>query len=157
MIDIIKEEIQKFLNENSIIENDNFRFRQRLSYTNHRGERVNNASFYKYEGFSNDYDVEIYESDIYVNWHVGFEVNDSGINDFVPYIDSVDGTYHIEYRDKQTDEVAQEADKDIAEIKWNFNFYNTPVLKGGSSLYIKSADFDFSRRECEITFYETED
>ena len=114
--DIIKEEI---LSHNE---------RQPIYRFTHKAE---NPSFYKFQSFSNDYDIDITESDIMVTWRAGFWLNDNGIENFMIDIESVQGTYHVEYYDKQSDELAQEADKNIGEIPWKFEIWDAPLEKVG--------------------------
>ena len=57
--------------------------------------------------------------------------------------------------DKQSDEVAQETDKNISEIKWEFEV-DSAVLHMGKTLYIESADSDFKAKKCRILFYANE-
>ena len=133
--DIIKEELQNLLNEDYRMEHDNFRFQQ----------KIENPSFFHFQSFSNDYDIDVIESDIYVNWRIGFDLNEMGINGFLIQVDSVQGTYKVELRDKQSDEVAQELDKDIAETKWNFQILEATLVKGGG-LYIQDMSFDFETK-----------
>lgn len=142
---IINEEVQQILNESYVYEGDDFKFKQRIT----------NSSFYNYEGFSNDYDVNISQSDIYISWHVGFWLNDSGIEHFYAGVDGVEGTYHIEYLNKQTDEIEQEADKNIAEFQWKFVIEDT-ALHLNKTLYIESLDFDFKTKTCRVVFYDYE-
>ena len=66
---IIHEEIKKILNEAYSFENKNFQFRQ----------EIKNSSFYNFEGFSNDFDTNILESDIFVNWHYPGPLNESNM------------------------------------------------------------------------------
>lgn len=141
--DIIQEEYKQILKEGYVMEHDNFRFK----------ERIENPSFFHIETFSNDYDVDVIESDIYVNWRIGFWLNDMGIENFLVQADSVEGTYKVELRDKQSDEVAQEIDKNIAEIPWKFQILEATLVKGGT-LYIEDLSFDFATKDCYVQFYE---
>ena len=138
---IIKEEFQKILNEGYVFENDNLNFRQ----------VIQNSSFYNYQNFSNDYDVDISESNIIVDWRIGFWLNDSGVENFIIQADRVEGTYKVVLLDKQSDEVAQENDKNIAEIPWKFEI-NDVVLQKGGSLYISNLEFNFADKICSVTF-----
>ena len=101
---LINEEVTNYLNEGYVFEGDNFKFQQ----------RVNNSMFYNYEGFSTDYDLNIMESDIMVNWHIVFWLNEYGIENFNIIVDNVEGTYKIQYLNKQTDVQEQEVDKNIS-------------------------------------------
>lgn len=140
--DIIKEEHLKLLKEGYVMEHDNFKFNQ----------EIKNSSFYNYDNFSNDFDVDISESAIILNWRIGFWLNDMGVENFLVQADSVEGTYNVKLLDKQTDEVSQEMDKNIGEIPWRFEITEAD-LKLGGTLYVESLDFDFSTKKCVVTFY----
>ena len=140
---IIGEELQHLLKEGYVMEHDNFKFRQ----------KVEKPSFNHYQTFSNDYDVDVSEADISVTWQVAFWLNDMGIENFIVRVIDVDGTYNVKLYDKQSDELSQEDDKNIAEIPWSFQIdYATLYL--GSSLYIESLDFDFETKVCGVNFYD---
>lgn len=143
--DIIKEEFQKILKEGYVMEHENFKFR----------ERIKNSSFYNYDNFSNDFDVDIDESDIIVNWRIGFWLNDMGVENFLVKVESVEGTYRVVLLDKQTDEVSQEIDKNIADEPWKFEFTDA-TLKLNDVLYISTLDFDFKTKICSVTFYDSD-
>lgn len=145
--DIINEELKKVLKEGYVMEHDNFNFRQQVEPTK--------IGFYNYENFSNDFDVDISENNIVVNWRIGFWLNDMGVENFLVQADSVEGTYKVVLRDKQSDEVTQENDKNIAEIPWKFQIYEA-VLKLRDSLYVESLDFDFSTKICTVTFFDSD-
>lgn len=138
---IIQEELKKFLKEGYVMEHENFKFRQEIKKSN----------FYNYQNFSNDYDVYINESQIFINWRIGFWLNDIGIENFIVQADSVDGIYKVNLLNKQTDELVQEIDKNIAEVQWKFQI-NDAVLKLNDTLYIESLDFDFKTKICVVTF-----
>lgn len=142
---IVKDEFKKFLTEGYVMEHDNFRFRQELK----------NSSFQKFQNFSNDFDVDISESDIFVNWRIGFWLNDNGVEHFIVKVDSVEGTYKVMLFNKQTDEVEQDNDKDIAEHPWKFQIYDA-TLKLNDSLYIDYLDFDFETKICIVTFFDSD-
>lgn len=138
---LINEEVTNYLNEGYVFEGDNFKFQQ----------RVNNSMFYNYEGFSTDYDLNIMESDIMVNWHIVFWLNEYGIENFNIIVDNVEGTYKIQYLNKQTDVQEQEVDKNISEIKWKFVVGNVS-LELGNGLYITGLTFDFKTNTCDVEF-----
>lgn len=140
--EIINEEYQKILKEGYVFEDDKLKFTQQLQ----------NSTFYNYQNFSNDYDVEISESQIIVNWRIGFWVNDMGIENFMVQADNVEGMYKVILRDKQTDEISQEIEKNIGEIPWKFKIEYVD-LKIGDSLYIEKLDFDFQSKICNVIFY----
>jgi len=138
-------EIKKIINEEILSHNERtpiFRF---------TGKAEKNPSFYKFQAHSNDYDVDITESDISVTWRVGFWLNDNGIENFTIDVESVQGTYHVELYDKQTDELSQENDRDISEVPWKFEIWEAPLEKGGA-LYITDISFDFETKVCTVDF-----
>jgi len=142
---IIREEFLNLLKEGYVMEHDNFKFRQ----------KVQSSSFYNYETFSNDFDVDISESDIIINWRIGFWLNDMGVENFLVQADSVEGTYKVALHDKQTDEVSQEEEKNIGEIPWKFQI-DSATLKLGDTLYIESLDFDFNTKTCVVIFFDSD-
>lgn len=135
---IIKEEI-----ENLFSKNVRYNFRQQL----------NNSWFYNYESFSNDYDVEMVESNIFVNWNVDIWIRPNGIENFVVNVESVEGEYGMELHDKQSDEVAQELKKNIAETPWKFTV-NDVKLEPNLAFYIERLTFDFASKVCDVDFYD---
>lgn len=141
ILGVVDNEVRKFITEGYVMEHDNFKFRQELT----------NSSFYNFKNFSNDFDVDISESDIFVNWRIGFWLNDNGIENFLVKVDSVEGSYKVMLFNKQTDEVEQENDKNIADEPWKFQIYEA-MLKLNDTLYIKSLDFDFQTKICTVTF-----
>ena len=143
--DIIREEYQELLKEGYVMEHDNFKFKQ----------KVENPSFFNYQAFSNDYDVDISESEIYMSWRIGFWLNEMGIENFLIQVDGVEGTYNVKLYDKRTDEEAQNTDRDIAEIPWRFNVSEASLQKGGG-LYIQDATFDFETKNCDVDFTPSE-
>jgi hypothetical protein len=142
---IIREEIGNFLNESFVLQDDNFKFRQ----------EIKNSSFYNFESFSNDFDVDVNESDLFINWHIGFWLNDFGVENFFVEIDGVDGTYKVVLLNKQSDEVEQENDKNIAEFPWKFKVTEAN-LRLGKTLYVDTLDFDFKTKICTVTFFDEE-
>lgn len=142
---IIQEELSKVINESYTMDHDNFHFRQRLT----------NSRFFNYNTFSNDYDVDINESDIIINWHIQFELNQSGIENFIVTADSVEGIYKVGLLDKQSDEVVQMNDKNIAEFQWKFKIENANLLLR-QTLYVENLVFDFKSKICIVTFFANE-
>lgn len=138
---IINEEIRGFINEAYVMENDNLKFSQ----------QIQNSTFNNYENFSNDFDVEINESNIIVNWRIGFWLNDAGVENFLVKTENVEGNYKVILRDKHTDAVSQEIDKNINDIPWKFQIDNA-VLNLGESLYVSTLSFDFQSKICVVRF-----
>ena len=62
---IINEELKNLINEGYVMEHDNFKFSQ----------KVETCSFYNYESFSTDHDIDISEYEIVINWRIGFWLN----------------------------------------------------------------------------------
>jgi hypothetical protein len=114
-------------------------------------DNVENPSFFKFQAYSNDYDVDITESNINVTWRTGFWLNDNGIENFIIDIESVQGSYHVELRDKQSDELTQENDRDINEVPWKFHIIDAPLEKD-KSLYVTDLSFDFETKVCTVSF-----
>ena len=138
---LIKEVLTSFLNEAYVFTNDNFSFRQQL----------NNSKFYNYQSFSTDFDTEITESNIIMNWKVSFWLNDSGIENFIIDPEKVEGTFNIQFYDKHTDEMKQETEKRIDEYEWKFIVNEANLIKGGS-LYVSDLDFNFENNTCTVNF-----
>jgi hypothetical protein len=142
---IIKEEVQRFLNESYAFESDDFKFRQQIT----------DSSFFNYDGFSTDFDSDILESNIIVNWSVGFWLNQSGIENYYIDVESVEGTYTLQLLNKQTDEVEQETEKNIAEVEWKFVIEDA-TLYLRKTLYVSTLEFDFKTNTCRVVFYDNE-
>jgi hypothetical protein len=141
--EIVQQEYVKLLKESYSMEHENFKFRQ----------EIKNSSFYNFESFSNDFDVDINESDIFITWHIAFWLNDMGIENFIVEADSVEGTYKLGFLNKQSDELEQEADKNIAEFQWKF-IVDEANLHLGKTLYVDTLDFDFKTKVCRVTFFD---
>lgn len=140
---VINEEVQKFINEGYTMEHENFKFRQ----------EIKNSYFYNYSAFSNDFDVDITESDIFVNWNIAFWLNDSGVENFIINVDSVEGIYKVVLLNKQSDAVEQDNNKNIAEFQWKF-IVEDASLQLNKTLYISGLEFDFKSKNCKVTFNE---
>ena len=138
---IIVEELNKLITESVAVKHENFKFRQNIM----------NSWFQNYSNFSNDFDIDINESSININWHIVVWVNDMGIENFAAVVDSVDGLYRLDMLNKQTDKLEQQTDKDIAEIPWKF-IVDEAVLEANSSLYIETLEFDFKTNSCNVKF-----
>ncbi len=139
--EIIQDEWRKVLNESYSMEHENFKFRQQIV----------DSWFNNYQAFSNDFDIDINESNIFVNWHIIFWLNEFGVENFVVSVDSVEGTYKVSMLNKQTDVTEQEVDKNISEIKWKFVVGDAELQLNGS-LYITALNFDFKTNVCNVQF-----
>jgi hypothetical protein len=138
---IINEEVQKLLNEADFVRDNRLKFVQDV-----------NATFENYESFSSDYDTKIIgNSKIRVYWGVSFWVNPEGINKFNVEVDKVEGFYLLQYLDKQSDEVVQETQKNIAETDWHFQVEEAKIEYGGH-LYLMELEFDFKDNVCTAIF-----
>jgi len=140
---IINEEIKSLLNEAYVFPDNgkNFFF----------AEQILKPSFFNFEAFSSDFDVDVTESNVWVKWHVGFWLKDEGIEGFFVEIDDVDGQYTVEMRNRQSDAVEQENVKEIKEIKWKF-VVEEAVLPNKGALGITNVSFDFKTNICTIDF-----
>ena len=142
---MIEQEIKNLLKEGYVMNHENFQFRQNVDNTN--------VNLYNYESFSGDYDVNITDSNVFVKWNIKFWLNESGVENFIVEVTGVEGMYHIEMYDKQSDKMVQETEKDINEVKspWKFLVAEATLTKGGS-LYVNDLMFDFAKGECQVTF-----
>jgi hypothetical protein len=138
---IINEEVSKFLKESFSHEDEHLKFRIRME----------NPSFHNFSSFSNDHDVDVTEHNIIVDWHVGFSINELGINTFNVFVDRVTGSYRVVLYNRQSDEVEQTLDKNIEETRWKFNIDDCSVAIGGS-LAVTAMDFDFATNSCLVHF-----
>ncbi len=154
---IINEEYQKFLNEDVVGNEDNFRFTNELKmYNNVNGTTEMQIIFQNYSTFSSDYDVDIIDAYLYVTWKIGFEANSYGIKNFFINIEKVEGQYRIEMHDKQSDEVVQTTDKNIGDNQWKFEVDEDTMMKVGGSLFVEEILFDFSANLCTVKFNSVE-
>ena len=138
---LINEEIEKLLNESSVFTDEKFKFQQ----------QVTNVNYYNYQSFSSGHDSEITESNIFVVWKIGFWLTRFGVEKLIIEIESVDGTFTVAIHDRQSDEVLQETQKNIADFNWRFVVENANLIKGGS-LYVTDLEFDFKDNICTVNF-----
>jgi hypothetical protein len=139
---IINEEIKKVLNEAYVVTDDRFNFKQQLT----------NSLFYNYESFNSEFDSDVTESNIIVTWKVSFWLNQMGIENFIVDVEKLEGTFKLELRDKHSDELQQETDKNINEFEWKFIIDEDAALIKGKSFYISDLTFDFKNKICTIGF-----
>lgn len=137
---IIQEELNNILNEATLIKDNNLKFVQ-----------VVNADFYNFEPYRTELDTNIERTKITVYWGLSFLANTEGIQEFKIEIEKVEGVYNLQFFDKQTDELMQEAPKNIADTPWRFHVADA-VLQLGSGLYAKRLDFDFKNNVCQLMF-----
>jgi len=154
--DIINEEHEKLVNEAYTMQHENFMFRQEIKPPTESESEIRfqpTAEFYNFQNFSNDFDVEIDNYEIVINWAIGFSLDEAGVEVFYVQGNSVEGTYEVVLRDKQTDEESQKTDKNIADIPWKFQIIDAK-LHLHKSLYVYSVTFDFQTKICNIVFFD---
>jgi len=143
----LNEEVRNLINEGFVFDNDAFKFKQLIRYPK--------TIFYNYDSFTSDYDTNISDASIVVNWGVLFWLNQYGIENFSIKIESLDGVFKLQYLDKQTDQVVQEMEKNINDTNWKFVVEdNVPLITKGN-LYIKDLTFDFKNNVCTAGFYKS--
>jgi len=148
---VVNEEIQRFLNEDITGDNDDFRFTNELRMLDPMKEGMP-VNFYNYSSFSADYDIDILDAYVIVTWKVGFEANSNGIKNFFINVEKVDGQYRVEMRDKQSDEVVQTTDKNIADTQWKFEVDDDTFMKVNGGLFVEEISFDFANNQCVLVF-----
>ena len=148
---VVNEEIQRFLNEDITGDNDDFRFTNELRMLDPMKEGMP-VNFYNYSSFSADYDIDILDAYVIVTWKVGFEANSNGIKNFFINVEKVDGQYRVEMRDKQSDEVVQTTDKNIADTQWKFEVDDDTFMKVNGGLFVEEISFDFANNQCVLAF-----
>jgi hypothetical protein len=137
---LIAEELEKILYETNNFTDDNLRFQQ----------KVVNVKYLNYETISNEHDSNITDTNIFITWRIGFNLNEFGVENFIINIEEVNGYFNIALRDKQSDELLQETSKDINEFNWSFKI--EAVLNKGGSLYVNELIFDFKNQICHVKF-----
>lgn len=143
MKNLINEEIEKFVNEDWGSGNK-FSFSQTF-------QGIEQLSFYNYQTFSDEYDVDITDGIIVLKWNLIVNVREWGVKGFDIDISEVEGTYVLNLLDKQTDEIVQETEKNIAEIDWNF-ITDTDGLSFDNPVYGIEMSFDFKEQKCVVSF-----
>lgn len=139
--DIIQEELKSVLSEGFVFNDDKFKFYQ----------NIKNVTFNNYSSFTSEYDPDITQSDLWVNWNVSFWLNKNGIENLIIEIEKVTGEYILELYNKQTDKQEQNITKDINEIPWKFVVDDAALAKDGT-LYVSALIFDFNANICSVTF-----
>jgi len=138
---IISEELNKFLNEGYVMNDERFKFKQ----------VINNSTFSNYENFTADFDSKVTESNVVVNWSISFWLNDAGIENLIINVESLEGTFKMQLFDKHSDELKQENDKNINDYKWKYIVGDANLAKSGA-LYISALVFDFKNQTCSVSF-----
>ncbi len=137
---LIREEVQNFITEAEPVKLEQLKFAEPV-----------NTTFINYETFTNDYDSRVDVTKIIVYWTPVFWTNPLGIHKFDIDIEKVEGMYVLHLFDKQSDELVQQTQKNIADIPWNFQVSQANLELGGH-LYITMVQFDFKTNTCTITF-----
>jgi len=137
---IIQEEVQKFLNEGYAVKDDKFKFQQ-----------VINADFYNYDTFTSEFDADIATTPITITWRLNFILNQQGVENFGVEVEAVDGFYMLNFLDKQTNEIRQQAQKNIADIEWHYDVV-IDKMEYGEGLFVIDLDFDFKNKTCRVSF-----
>jgi len=154
---VVNEEIRNFLNEEVEGNNGVLSFRNEILMFNQETQEMQ-IFFNKYESFSTDYDVDVTNARVFVNWSVGLQPseNKTGVSNFFINVDSIQGLYKLEMRDKQSDELVQEPVKKIEELPWKFEIEDETVLKVGGALFVKGLEFNFETNLCTLEFNKPE-
>jgi hypothetical protein len=143
---MIREELNDMLSEANG-SNNKFNFTTRFI----KGNSKRDIEFYNYETFTTEFDTNIINYDITINWSAYFWLNDFGIENFILNGENVGGVIMLEMRDKISDEVKQETQKNIQDFNWKFIADEASLVKGGS-LYVHHLIFDFKEKTCTIVF-----
>ena len=141
--DIIQEELKSVLSEGFVFNDEKnvFKFVQ----------NVKNVTFNNYSSFSSEFDTDITESDLWVNWSAGFWLNENGFQNFLIEIEKIRGEFIVEMYNRQTDKEEQSIPKEISEIPWKF-VVDGAVLPKDGTLYISALIFNFEDNMCTVTF-----
>ncbi len=140
--------INQIINEEISILNENISFEPEQLLFN---QLVTNSWFYNFDNIYDNYDEQVVNTNIGIQWRLGFDTQESGIKNIIPYIVGVYGNYDIELRDIHSDELIQRISKNISEIKWNFEIENF-ILSPDKSTYVKNLTFDMKSKICEVEF-----
>ncbi|MFW6246978.1 MAG: hypothetical protein ACOC22_02250 [bacterium] len=138
---IIMEELESLLNETNDFTDENLRFQQ----------IIQNVNYLNYDTFSTEHDSNIVDSNIAINWKIGFKLNEFGVENFIINVEKLQGWFTLSLRDKQSDETLQDSKKNITDFNWNYKIDNAALIKGGS-LYVKELIFDFENNTCIVKF-----
>lgn len=142
LINIIREELKTTLNETYVLKDDKFKFKT----------LVQNTTFQNYDGFTNEFDVNVSESNIILTWRISFWLNEQGIESFIINADGVEGQYKLDYYNKHSDALEQQNQKEISENNWKFIVDQGAMLQQNISLYPTSLDFDYKTNTCTVKF-----
>jgi hypothetical protein len=137
---IIDDEI-KSINENYSFTNGQFAFTQPIAQSH----------FFNYDNISSEYESDINDSSIVLSWGVGFNPDEEGIGLMKIVINGLTGTFDLELRDKNSDELISSTKKNINEYKWKY-VIGGATLQNGGTLYAADLQFDFKNNTCIVGF-----
>ena len=129
----------KTINESTIINDNKFKF----------FEDKMDVIFLNHEFTSQEYDVDINNNNISVEWDVNFCINNNVIENILININEISGTYDVLLIDKETGDTIKNINKNINEIEWKFNVDYDGLFKN-KSLYINTLVFDFKEKTCTV-------
>lgn len=129
----------KTINESTIINDNKFKF----------FEDKMDVIFLNHEFTSQEYDIDINNNNISVEWDVNFWINNNGIENIIININEISGTYDVLLIDKETGDTIKNINKNINEIEWKFNVDYDGLFKN-KSLYINTLVFDFKEKTCTV-------
>lgn len=145
---MVQEEFNYMMNEIDSSKNKfSFGVRFIMSQTNPRRY----FDFLNYKTFTTQYDTDIINYDIIVNWSAYFKLNQAGFENFIIDVEGVKGLFTVEMRDLHSDEVVSEEEKNIEDFDWKYIVDDANLTKG-SSLYIHHLTFDFKQKSCTVVF-----
>lgn len=139
----IKSEVLNYINEESSFNGNKMDFSQTIE--------SKNIFFTNYNSFSKDYDSDILQKNIFVNWELRLNIKEYGIDGFSIDITKLNGGFTVQLYDKQTDELVNEIEKNINDIDWFFEV-NADEYIFGERLYIKELEFDVNNKNCIVSF-----
>lgn len=142
--DIIQDEVKKVLTEGVVGGDENFTFVQPID--------PSRIALNNFQYFTDDFDVTLIDATIAITWKVGFWVNQNGIENFMLDVVGVEGMFTMELRDKQSDEVVRNEQKNINDVEWKFVVNRDVPLTIGGSFYADGLDFDFNNNVCTVKF-----
>ena len=140
---LINEEFRKLLLE-YFDSGNRFTFKQSF-------EGIDQLSFYNYHAFSDEYDSEVINGVITVNWSLTVNLKEWGVKGFDINVSEIEGIFTLNLLDKQTDEIIQQSEKNINDFNWKFIVNKDDVTLDGS-VFISELIFDFKSQTCTVEF-----
>ena len=140
LLSIINEEIAQL--QSRKYTNDNFIF----------NTNIIDSDFRNYPELSKEYEIDITESNIMVNWTVYFSLSQSGIDNLNVVINDIKGFYIPIQIDNHTQETTDLGKKEIIFREWDIIYLQDIVLSNSIPLSIKTLEFDFQSKKCVVRF-----